>query len=375
MSGGDTLPRLLWRNAARWPNRPAWRQKRLGIWQTVTWSAFADRARSIALGLAAEGFDAGDRLAVLGDNRPDLYAAMLAAQALGGTAVPLDPDADNDALAAIVTNTGAGIAIADAPHHAERLRALSGALRVWCAEARDDAKDHVLEALIAKGRDAHPGSLDGLPESLALLLHTDAQARPLALSHSQLLAAAEAIAATDAVWPHDATLSYLPMASYDDAVYSLALGLLSGCACNCPEAPDSALRDMREIGPTILVASPLACTAFAQTVTSKSATATGLKRLVFAWARNAALRAEAAREAGTPVPFGTLLACRIGDPIACAPARDQLGLSRARWVHASGAVPAEAARLLRALGVPLRTGTAPTPQASAAAESRETLHV
>jgi long-chain acyl-CoA synthetase len=375
MSSGQTLPGLLWRNAARWPTRPAWRHKRFGIWQTVTWSAFADRARGIALGLASEGFAAGDRLAVLGDNRPDLYAAMLAAQALGGAAVPLDPDAEPEALAAIVEAAGIGMAITDIPDHAVRLNMLDASLHVWCADVRDEAKDHILEALIAKGRGTQQEPLDALPESLALLLYSNADARPLSLSHSQLIAAAEAIAAADAVWPQDETLSYLPMSSYDDAVYSLALGLLSGCVCNCPEAPDSALRDMREIGPTILVAPPRACTAFAQTVTNKSATATGLKRQVFAWARDTALRAEAAREAGTPVPFGTSLCCRIGDLLACAPVRDQLGLSRTRWVHSSGAAPAEATRLLRALGVPLRPQMAEAPIADAVVQPRETLHV
>lgn len=375
MSSGETLPRLLWRNAARWPDRPAWRHKRLGIWQAVTWSAFAARVRGIALGLAAEGFGAGDRLAVLGDNRPDLYAAMLAAQALGGAAVPLDPDADTGAVAAIVDDAGVSVAVADTPDQAERLSALTGSLSVWCADPHDEAKDQSLDALIAKGRGAQPASLDGLPDSLALLLYPNAQTRPLALSHSQLLAAAEAITAADAVWPQDETLSYLPMASYDDAAYSLALGLLSGCVCNCPEAPDSALRDMREIGPTILVAPPQACTAFVQTVTGKATTATGLKRQVLVWSRDVGLRAETAREQGTPVPFGTSLCCRIGEVLACAPVRDQLGLSRARWVHTSGAVPAEAARLLRALGVPLRSRMVETPQVSAVAEPRETLHV
>jgi long-chain acyl-CoA synthetase len=92
MSHGSTLSSLLLRNAERWPHRPAWRDKRLGIWQTQSWSDFAARVGDIALGLAAHGFGHGHRLAVLGDNRPDLYAAVLAAQSLRGIGVPLDPE-------------------------------------------------------------------------------------------------------------------------------------------------------------------------------------------------------------------------------------------------------------------------------------------
>ena len=127
MSDGQTLPSLLWRNAQRWPHRPAWRHKYLGIWQTLTWSVFAARTRGIALGLAAHGFEPGDRLAVLGDNRPDLYAALLAVQAIGGVGVPLDPVSEDAQLTAILGDCRAAFAVADTADQATRLQSLADA--------------------------------------------------------------------------------------------------------------------------------------------------------------------------------------------------------------------------------------------------------
>src|SRR6266850_8113142 len=80
----DTFPRLLLHQAKVRPDRPAFREKDLGIWQTWSWAQVADEVRSLACGLAEQGFRRGDRLAVIGDNRPRLYWAMMAAQALGG---------------------------------------------------------------------------------------------------------------------------------------------------------------------------------------------------------------------------------------------------------------------------------------------------
>ncbi|MGH7042288.1 MAG: AMP-binding protein, partial [Acetobacteraceae bacterium] len=135
MNAGDTLPRLLWRNAARWPARPAWRQKRLGIWQTTSWSAFAARTGEIARGLAAWGFGPGARLAVLGDNRPDLYAALLAAQALGGIGVPLDPETDQALLAVLLRACAPAVVLAETAEQAGWLRPLApAAARVMAAE-------------------------------------------------------------------------------------------------------------------------------------------------------------------------------------------------------------------------------------------------
>ena len=83
-----TLPRLLRRNAESLADRPAMREKDRGIWQTHTWRDYYDHVRDFALGLAALGFSRGDRLSVIGDNRPRLYWAQVAAQCLGGVAVP-----------------------------------------------------------------------------------------------------------------------------------------------------------------------------------------------------------------------------------------------------------------------------------------------
>src|SRR5713101_7967002 len=77
----DTFPSLLLHQAKVRTHRPAFREKDLGIWQTWTWAQVAGEVRALACGLAAQGFRRGDRLAVIGDNRPRLYWAMMAAQA------------------------------------------------------------------------------------------------------------------------------------------------------------------------------------------------------------------------------------------------------------------------------------------------------
>ena len=84
-----TLPRLLARNAGECGDAPAMREKTMGIWRTLTWSGYCAMVHDFALGLASLGFKRGDVLAVIGDNRPRLYAAQLAAQCLGGIPAPL----------------------------------------------------------------------------------------------------------------------------------------------------------------------------------------------------------------------------------------------------------------------------------------------
>lgn len=396
MNDGSTLVQLLSSNAARWPNRPAWRHKRLGIWETQNWAAFARRCNDIARGLAVNGFARHDRLAVLGDNRPDLYAALLAAQSLGGVGVPLDPDTDTSRLTAIIADARVSIAITDTAHQADRVLALAEALpaqpRIFSADIggfsrRDVWERSSLNALVEEGRGygggvaTSPnsrevwGHSDPAPQDLALLLYsTDTQSYPLSLSHTQLITAAKAIVTSDPAYSTDEALCYLPLSSYEDVLYSLTLGLLCGFACNCPEAPDSTLCDLREIGPTILFAPTAACNALAQIVSSKAEVMTGLKRCSFRFFHRLGLRADARREQDRTVPVGLAIGCRIGELMVYAPARDQIGLSRARWVHTDALLPSDTARLLRALGIALRPANALTPAPGPAQERHKTLH-
>src|SRR5712691_4004250 len=89
----DTFPKLLLDQAARRGGRPAMREKDFGIWQTWSWRQAVDEVRAFACGLAAQGFKRGDKLAIVGDNRPRLYWAMAAAQCLGGVPIPFYQDA------------------------------------------------------------------------------------------------------------------------------------------------------------------------------------------------------------------------------------------------------------------------------------------
>ena len=87
----DTFPRLLQSHVKLRPAQDAMREKELGIWQSWTWAEAAVEIRALACGLASLGLKRGDKLAIIGDNRPRLYWAMTAAQALGAIPVPLIP--------------------------------------------------------------------------------------------------------------------------------------------------------------------------------------------------------------------------------------------------------------------------------------------
>ncbi|GAF91844.1 unnamed protein product, partial [marine sediment metagenome] len=94
----DTFPKLLFSNALKRGSKTAIREKNFGIWQSWTWKQMADEIRSLACGLAALGVKRGDKLVIIGDNRPRLYWGMAATQSLGGIPVPGYQDSTADEM-------------------------------------------------------------------------------------------------------------------------------------------------------------------------------------------------------------------------------------------------------------------------------------
>src|SRR5262245_2790393 len=124
MSEEATLPRLLRRNAEVMASRPAMRERRHGIWQVLTWSRYWEEVREFALGLAASGFARGEKLAVIGDNRPRLYCAQLAAHCLGGVAVPVYQDSIATELAFVLEHAEVAVVVAENEEHTSELQSL-----------------------------------------------------------------------------------------------------------------------------------------------------------------------------------------------------------------------------------------------------------
>jgi long-chain acyl-CoA synthetase len=361
-----TLPRLLHRNAATFGNRPALREKRGGIWHETSWSEHAALVTRFAAGLAAHGFGRGDRLAVIGDNRPRLYAALLAAQSLGGVGVPLWPDAEPEWIEHVLRHAGVSVVVAEDAEQVEKIVAIKARLPdlglvLQAASRGMQPSEHAwltsFDAVTGSGDVAAPIELSE-PGELALLLYgstADGGLRGVMLSHANLIAAADALLAVEDARPTDEVLAWLPMAWFGDVLMSQALALSVGFTCNCPEGSETARRDLREIGPSVLLAPPGIWENTLSSIETRAAQASRLKRALFSRFRALAERAELCRESGERIPFGLRLGLAFGEFLVYAPVRDQIGLRRLRWANTGGEPLAQhVLRFFRAFGIDLK---------------------
>src|SRR5262245_60106855 len=135
-----TFPRLLLEHAARRPDAPALREKEYGIWQTFSWGTLAQLVRDLACGLAQAGLARGQHIVVVGENRPRLYATMLAAQSLGAIPVPLYQDAVAAEFVYPLSNAEVGFAVVEDQEQVDKLLEVReqcpGLRHIWYDDAR-----------------------------------------------------------------------------------------------------------------------------------------------------------------------------------------------------------------------------------------------
>lgn len=371
----QTFPRRLREHGKLRPHKTAFREKYLGIWQSWTWAEVNEEVRALACGLAALGFGRGMNLAIVGDNRPRLYWAMLAAQSLGGVPVPLYQDAPAADMAFVLENAEVHYAIVEDQEQVDKLLELAALYPGISHIAYDDERGmrhyrqtelRSFAALQELGRgwdQANPGAFDaavaaGQGSDNAIILYTSGttgKPKGVCQTHASLIAAGSGGVGFDQLSDAEDILSYLPMAWVGDCLFSLAQAMVAGFTVNCPESSDTVLTDMREIGPTYYFAPPRVFENMLTTVMIRMEDAGSIKRRLFHHFMAVARRCGAAILDGKPVSLADRLAYAAGDVLIYGPLKNVLGLSRVRVAYTAGAaIGPDLFRFYRSIGVNLK---------------------
>jgi long-chain acyl-CoA synthetase len=371
----DTFPRLLMHHASVRGERPAVREKDLGIWQTWSWAEVAEQTQALACGLAELGFKRGDRLAIVGDNRPRLYGAMLAAQMLGGIPVPMYQDAIATEMVFVLQDAGIHIAIVEDQEQVDKLLEVKDQCPELLHIIYDDPRGmrhysqpflHSCDEAVAMGRihnRNHPDFIKdeiakGHTEDVSVMLYTSGttgKPKGVCQTHRAFIAAAHGATAVDGLKPEDDILSYLPMAWVGDHLFSLAQATYAGFTVNCPESGDTVMTDLREIGPTYYFAPPRVFENMLTQVMIRMEDAGAFKRRMFHYFMEVAKRCGADVLDDKPVSVKDRLLYALGNLLVYGPLRNVLGMSRIRVAYTAGAaIGPDLFRFYRSIGINLK---------------------
>ncbi len=357
------------------PEAPALRVKEYGIWQTTTWAELEQLVRHLACGFAQAGLRRDQHMVVIGENRPRLYASMLAAQALGAVPIPLYQDAAGIEFLFPINNAEVAFAVVEDQEQVDKLIELRPQCpqlsHLWYDDPRglrnySEPGLVALDALIESGRlhdQANPGFFDAevaktAPGDVAAMFFTSGTTgnpKGVVHTHFTLLDRAKAGADFDHLTSAEEVLAYMPPAWIGQNIFSYAQWLACGYVVNCPESAATVTIDLKEIGPTYYFAPPRIFEGLLTSVMIRMEDAGAFKRRLFHHFMEVAKRVGPARMDGKTLSLGDRISYAIGDLMIFGPLRNTLGFSRVRVAYTAGeAIGPDLFTFYRSIGINLK---------------------
>ncbi|AXI41016.1 AMP-binding protein [Sulfitobacter sp. SK011] len=373
--GPQSVPALLHRNAEKFADAPAYREKEYGIWQSWTWARTRDEVEALALGLLDLGVNEGDFVAIIGRNRPYLYWAMMAAEMCGAVPVPLYQDANAEEMAYVMNHCGARFAIVGDQEQVDKILEVQEGLpdfeHMIYLDPRGLRKyDHSHLHQYSHIQDAGRAKRDELTEeltarqdkldydSIGVMLYTSGttgKPKGVVLSNRNVIETAKSSSEFDDLRQTDDILAYLPMAWVGDFIFSVGQALWTGFCTNCPESADTLHVDLREIGPTYYFAPPRVFETQLTNVMIRMEDASRFKKWLFD------VFMAHARKVGPDILDGKSVSqwdrfkYKLGEVFIYGPLKNTLGFSRVRVGYTAGeAIGPEIFDFYRSLGINLK---------------------
>ncbi len=372
----DTLPKLLIHNAQKYGHRhTAISEKDYGIWQSYSWVDYLKQVKEFAFGLTSLGFQRGDKLAIIGDNRPQLYWALVAAQALGGIPVPLYQDAIAEELLYVTDHSDSTVVVAEDQEQVDKILEMKERLPKVKWVIYDDPRglrNYRLPFLLSfirvqeMGRELEkkdPAFFEreverGRGDEVAIIPYTSgttALPKGVILTHQNLILNGLNMMKVDSWYDRDRVMAYLPMAWIGDTFFSVVLSFLSGAQIYCPEEATTVQKDLREIAPAMTFAPPRIWENIVTQVQVQLEDSDWLKRKLANFFIPVGMKVAEMEVKRERVPWYLKVLYQIGDWLVYGMLRDHLGLRRMRVATTGGAaLGPEVFLFFRGLGVNLK---------------------
>jgi long-chain acyl-CoA synthetase len=353
------------------------RHKDLGIWQTWTWSQVLDVVRAYGVGLHRLGVKRGETIAIVGGNRPKLYWSVMAAQVLGAIPVPVYADAVADELAYVLAHADVRFAAVEDQEQVDKILSVMKSLPklelMFYDEKRglrdyDHSRLRSMDDVIEEGRKALADTAvvawlngeiaAGKGSDPSIILYTSGTtgtSKGVVLTNERSIHAAADTVAFDKLTENDVALAYLPLAWVGDHYLNYAQGMVSAFCTACPESPDTAMADLREIGPSFYFAPPRTLELLLTRVMIRMEDAGVIKRKLFHYFIGVARGYGERILNGDPVPLIGRLLYAIGNVLVYGPLKNVLGFSRVRVAYTAGeAVGPDLFSFYRSIGLNLK---------------------
>lgn len=371
-----TIPKLFYSQAKKYgKERVAMREKEYGIWRPITWNDYFENVKYIALGLISLGLEDGDKVAMIGDNRPEGLWSEMGALCARGVGVWLFQDSLLDEVKYILDHSDTKFLVGEGQEEVDKAISIFHECPKLKKIIWDDPKgmrnydqDYLisLKEVMRLGRELEKEKPDlfeelinkGHGDEVALLFYTSgttALPKGALLSHYNMLTMGKNLMSVDPCEDTDDYVSYLPFAWIGEQMMSISCGLQIGYTLNFPESTETSQENIREIGPHVMFAPPRMYEQMTRTVQVKYLDAVWIKRKAYEIASYIGYHVANLKFAKKHIPFYWKILEWLAYLMVQKKLKDHLGLTRVRNAYTGGAAMGpDHFRFFHSLGVNLK---------------------
>ncbi len=374
----DTLLGLIIKNADEMPDEVAIREKRYGVWSPMTWRQFRDNVQRFALGLRSLGFETGDNLAIIGDNKPEWIIAEFGCMAAGGLPTGTYPDSLAEEVEYLISYSDARFLVVRDQEQVDKILAIWEGIKdqvskviVWDSRGMSHYYGKYpflerFEKVLHLGAEEEKGQKDYLlklverldPTKPAMMLTTSgttAKPKLSLLSHENFIEASKSYGEVVEMRRGDELLSAAPLAWIGEQLYNVARFLMVGAHYNFPEETETLRKDLLELQPYYFGGTPIVWEFIISTIQAAMDNADVVKRYFYNKAMGTALKCTDAELAGQDPGKWNRFLHRTLTFFVLRPLKNKVGLGRVRMaVTGGGAISPEVFKYFKALGLDLR---------------------
>jgi long-chain acyl-CoA synthetase len=345
----DTMVAVSIGQAQRYGDRVALRFKaENGQWCPVSWREQHESAVALAAGLVHAGVAAGERMALLAENRLEWLHCDLGAQLAGIVVVPIYASSTAEMVEQILVDSEATAVICSTPQQAAKVNEIRAALphlRV-CALMEGTAEGFVsLQQLAAEATAddvdevAQRGRELTRDDTITIIYTSGTTGVPkgVVLTHSNVVESCRAVLDRVPITTDDVGISFLPWAHVYERVQGLFAGTMAGVTAAIARDVSDIGGDVRAVRPTLMNGVPRIWEKMQEAIVAKVREAGGRRTTIGLLALSEATQAARLRRAGKPLPLGLRLRMPLWERLVLTKVRDGLG-GRMR-VFSSGGGP------------------------------------
>jgi long-chain acyl-CoA synthetase len=370
-----SFPALFFEQVEAQQDRIALRRKEYGVWKRITWKEYGRMVQEAAAGLLDAGLGRGDRVAILGDNRPEWLICHLAAMTIDCVTCGVYATSAPEQIAYVVGHCEARILFVENEEQVDKVLQILPQLNlvkvvVWDSKGLWGFSHEALgffDEFMARGRhylEEHSKSVADRMEAIdpldtAMMIYTSGTTGPpkgAMITHHNILSITDSFMGAIPFSDKDEMLSYLPLAHIYENIISLFQAVKSGGTVNFVESMDTLSLNLKEVSPTVFASVPRIWEKIASIVEIRMSDSTLLKKVLYRLAVLVGLRYIRSKGNGSRRLLWGLL-YRPSYWLVLCHLKRQLGLERVRYaVCAAAPASPELFEYFNAMGVPLREG-------------------